>query len=300
MIALHAWRPRPRYTPSATDLLWVLAATALTFALSSTFELQERLAASALRFEAWQLDEAPFTLTALALGLAWYAWRRRNETADLLARNRELAQQLIALQESERLALARELHDDLAQHCTAIRIEAACIQRSRDHQQAAAAAQRVADVAEGLHRSVRGLLRRLRPAELDELGLVAALHALCAAWRERSGVDCSFVHDGELDSLGNATDTALYRVTQEALANVMRHAGATRVRIELRVKSGALDLAVEDDGCGFDASTARRGLGLLGATERVAALGGQLRATSAPGGGTQLHASLPLRREVAA
>ena len=280
------------------DLVWVLLATALSFALSSTFELQERLAASALRFEAWQLDEAPLTLTALALGLAWYAWRRRAETARLLAHNRELAQRLIAVQDNERLALARELHDDLAQHCTAIRIEAACIQRSRDSAQIGAAAQRAAAAAEVLQHSVRRLLRRLRPAELDELGLVAALRALCEACDERGGVCCVFRHDGALEGLGEAVDTAVYRVAQEALANVVRHAHATRVTVELAAERGLLTLCVRDDGCGFDTRHATHGLGLLGATERGAALGGQLQVVSAPGAGTRIRMTLP--REVPA
>lgn len=87
-----------------SDLRWVLVGTLLTFAISSTFELHEKLAAAALRYEAWQIDELPLTLTALSLGLAWYAWRRRGEAARLLAHNRELARQLIAVQENERRA----------------------------------------------------------------------------------------------------------------------------------------------------------------------------------------------------
>ncbi|HWH81962.1 MAG TPA: histidine kinase, partial [Burkholderiaceae bacterium] len=273
-------RPRDR---ARIDAFSVLLFALFTFALSSAFELQEKLAALAQRFEAWQLDEAPLTLTALSLGLAWYAWRRRAEAAQLLANNRELAQQLIAVQESERLALARELHDELAQHCTAIRLEAAYIQRALDGAKGdptliASAAQRAAQTADVLHESVRRLLRRLRPAELDELGLVAALQAMGADWQARSAVGCVFHHEGELSGLGEAVDTAVYRVAQEALSNVMRHAQASSVRIELRATRAGLELSVADDGRGFDASTLSRGLGLLGAAERAAALGGQLLA----------------------
>ena len=293
----HGARGRSR---ARVDLVWVLLGTTLTFVLSSTLELQESLTAWALRFEAWQLDEAPLTLTALSLGLAWYAWRRRAETVGLLAHNRELAQQLIAVQENERLALARELHDDLAQHCTAIRIEAACIQRSRDSAQITAAAQRAAAAAEVLHQSVRRLLRRLRPAELDELGLVAAVQSLCESWQQRSGVGCAFVHDGPLHALGEAVDTAVYRVTQEALANVLRHAGAAHVGIELSAHRSELTLSVLDDGRGFDASSATHGLGLLGASERAAALGGVMQATSTPGAGARVRMVLPLKQAVAA
>ena len=292
-VSLRSTRPR-------RDLVRVLLATALTFAFASAFELQEKLAALALRFEAWQLDELPSTLTALSLGLAWYAWRRRGETARLLAHNRELAQQMIAVQENERLALARELHDDLAQHCTAIRIEAACIQRAHDRTQITEAAQRVADAAEVLHQTVRRLLRRLRPAELDELGLVAALHALCVDCEQRSGMRCEFVHDVVVQPLGEAIDTAVYRVTQEALSNVMRHARAANACVELRADAKALVLSVQDDGRGFDPASTTHGLGLLGATERAAALGGRLQAGSAPGTGTgaRLRMTLPVPMSV--
>lgn len=298
-MAMTAWRRLSRLSCRArADALWVLLGTALTFALASNFELQEKLTSTAQRFEAWQLDEAPLALTALSFGLAWYAWRRRAQTTRLLAHNRELAQQLIAVQESERLALARELHDDIAQHCTAIRIEAACIARANDNAQILACAQRTAVAAEVLHQNVRGLLRRLRPAELDELGLVAALQALCAACEKRTGIDCRLSHDGPLHALGEAIATATYRVAQEALSNVTRHAQASVARIELHANAAELKLRVLDDGRGYDASSTTRGLGLLGAAERAAALGGNLRITSAPGAGACVRMTLPLRCEV--
>jgi signal transduction histidine kinase len=329
-----------------SDLRWVLVGTLATFAVASAFELQEKLAAAALRFEAWQIDELPLTLTALSLGLAWYAWRRRAEAARLLAHNRELAQQLIGVQESERRALARELHDDLAQHCTSIRIEAACIERSRDATETIAAARRAATAAELLYESVRRLLRRLRPAELDELGLVAALQAACDAHERRGAMRCRFEAsaagdgDGNDDGdggaevaggsaaavndagtavtartggiggiggigagadaaavfppLGEAIDTAVYRVAQEGLANAARHAGARCVALRLQVARGELTLQIEDDGRGFEPATRTRGLGLLGAAERAAALGGELQVSSAPGAGTRLCLRLPL------
>jgi len=288
-------RERPSQR-ARSDFGWVLAWTVLSFVCAGLLQLQEKLGSWSARFEAWQLDETPLTLTALSLGLAWYAWRRRGEAARLLAHNRELAQQLIAVQDSERLALARELHDELAQHCTAIRIEAAYIQRSRDTAQIDAAAQRAAASAELLHEGVRRLLHRLRPAELDELGLLAALQAMVRAWAERSAVACVFHHEGELQGLSDAIDTAVYRVAQEALSNVMRHAAASSVRIELRRAPAELELCVVDDGRGFDAATLSRGLGLLGAAERAAALGGQLLALGTPGEGASLRLLLPLPR----
>ena len=295
-------------TSTRRDLIVVLAMTLLAFALASFFELHEAMSGWTSRYELWQLDEVPAALTVLAFGLTWFAFRRRAEAnlalganaqaqaeaLRLLEHNRELARQLIAVQESERRALARELHDELGQSCNAIRIEAAYIQRSNDPKEIEAAAMRAAAAAESLYQNVRSLLRRLRPAELDELGLVAAIQAMCEAWEERSAIACIFHHDGGLDDLGEATDTALYRVAQEALSNVIRHASASRVRISLQCDAqGGLHLLVDDDGCGFEPQRGTRGLGLLGAGERAAALGGELRINSAPGHGTRLRMNIP-------
>lgn len=290
------------------DLWVVFAATAATFVLASWFELHEFVAGWAAPFERWQFDELPITALVLGLGLAGCAVRskraalaelRRRIDAEaeglrLLANNRELSRQLIAVQESERRALARELHDELGQHCSAIRVEAACMQHAHDRVEMAAAAVRTAASADALYASVRSLLRRLRPAELDELGLLAALQSLCEAWETRSGVVCMLHHGGPLHDLGEQVDTVLYRVTQEALTNVMRHANASRVRVDLRrLTQGELRLQIADDGCGFDAQQRTRGLGLLGAAERAAALGGRLVVDSVRGTGTRLQLVVP-------
>jgi signal transduction histidine kinase len=291
------------------DLMVVAALTLATFALACVFEFHEALTSFTRPLEVWQLDELPIALVALAAGLAWYAFRRaadahaqlrlrehaQAQALNLLAHNRELARQLLGVQESERRALARELHDELGPHCHAIRVEAAYLQRCEDPAQARSAVLRTAANAQALVGNVHSLLRRLRPAELDELGLPAALQALCEAWEERSAVSCVFHHTGLLDDLGEDADTALYRVTQEALTNVMRHAGATQVRIQLRRGAAEVDLRIEDDGRGFDPAADTPGLGLLGATERAAALGATLHVDSAPGRGTRLRMHIPLR-----
>jgi len=290
------------------DLLLVAALTLVTFALACVFELHELLGGVTARFERWQLDELPVAAGVLCVGLAWCAMRgkraalaelQRRRAAEsagvrLLAHNRELAQQLIGVQESERRALARELHDELGQHCSAIRVEAACMLHAHDMTEMAAAAGRTAANADALYASVRSLLRRLRPAELDELGLLAALQSLCEAWEARSGVACVLHHDGPLDGLGEHIDTALYRVAQEALTNVLKHAGASQVKVSLqRPVHGEVQLQVSDDGCGFDTTRPTDGLGLLGAGERAAALGGRLQVSSTAGRGTRLRLAVP-------
>ena len=268
-----------------------------TFGLSSAFDLHERLGRVFARHEAWQADELLLTLLALSLGLVWHVRRRLAEVSWLLQCNRELARRLITVQEDDRLALARELHDELAQHCTAIRIEAACIQRSHSLEQASAAARRIDSCAGLLQEGVRRLLRRLRPAELDALGLVAALESLCSDWAQRTGTPCAFRCSGDLHDTGEAAGTAVFRVAQEALANVFRHADARQVRIDLASTTSDLRLRVQDDGKGFSTSTRPGGgFGLLGAAERAAALGGVFGTFSTPGQGTCVELRVPAGR----
>ncbi|HEY9065703.1 MAG TPA: sensor histidine kinase [Burkholderiaceae bacterium] len=293
--------------------LWVLLAAVLAcYAISMALDLNESVLQKLMRYERWQLDELPLTGVVFAFGLAWYAMRRRRETeaalrlraraearaSALLAHNRELAQQLIAVQESERLALARELHDELGQRCSAILIETACLRRCAADDRAAlmGAAARAEMAAQSLYQLVAGMLRRLRPANLDALGLVAALQELCESWEERGGIACVF-HSDAMDekALPERINIAVYRVAQEALTNVTRHADASQVRLALAGDAtGGLCLTIADNGRGMDPARATRGLGLLGAGERAAALGGELRVDSAPGAGVRLTLRIPL------
>jgi two-component system sensor histidine kinase UhpB len=300
-------RPRSRWRH---DLLWAVGAALASYALAAAFDLHERFVGWAARHESWDADELAFGLAVLAAGLAWVAWRRRDEAeaelrrriqaevhaGELLAHNRELAQGLIALQENERRALARELHDEFGQACSAIRVETAWLRRAAAADRAGmlAAAQRADAAAQNLHQLVRDLLRRLRPADLDALGLVGALQALCAAWGQRGGVVCALRHDGVEDGFDDAVNVAVYRIVQEALTNVMRHARARRVEVTLACDAETLRVTVQDDGRGMDVGAVSRGLGLLGATERAAAVGGVLEVLSTLGRGVRLELRIPL------
>ncbi|CAN5125731.1 hypothetical protein BH11PSE9_BH11PSE9_25070 [soil metagenome] len=313
-----------------SDLWWVVAATVGCYLIASAFELQASITHRLQRFASWQADEMPLSLTVLACGLAWYALRRRREIqaqlqlreqaeariADLLAHKRELAQQLISLQESERLALARELHDELGQSCTAIRVETAYLSNlcrasvasaasasasaspgddSADRAAMLASAARADEAALGLYRLVRDMLSRLRPAHLDSLGLAAALQELCESWETRTAVRCSLQVEGDVEALGDTLDITIYRVVQEALTNVARHAQARSVRVTLTRESAAsLSLRVQDDGRGMDTARATHGLGLIGAVERAAAVGGELEVVSAPGQGVAILLRVPV------
>ena len=298
------------------DLLGVALATQVVYGLSVQFELHERYLGWLAKGERWQADELPLALLTLTSGLAWVALRRwrearralagreqaRAEAAALLAHNRTLAQGLITLQESERAALARELHDEMGQRCTALRIETALLRHCAVDDRAGmlAAAARADASAQALYQSVRELLQRLRPAQLDELGLVAALQALCEGWELRSGLACVFLHEGLDEALPEPVEVAIYRIAQEALTNTLRHARASTFRLRVVRQGTRLRLEAGDDGCGMDPAAPRRGLGLLGAAERAAALGGQLRLDSAPGRGLRLLLELPVAARRAA
>lgn len=274
------------------DLLWVLGGVALFAFLAMQLDLSEKIAHWNHSFEALQADELTLTLLMLALGLTWFAFRRlhdvqtallareqaQSQVAELLQHNRELTQRLITAQEDERRALSRELHDEIGQTCTALRIEAAWISHAKpeDWPAVVASAQRIGQTSARMHGLARDMLKHLRPPDLDTLGLVGALQALCNSWEEQCGVACG-LYPHVLSRLSDEIGMALYRVVQEALNNIARHARATQVRVSLSEEAGRLRLRVQDNGCGIPSGTeVHAGLGLLGMRERVAALGGQI------------------------
>jgi len=196
-------------------------------------------------------------------------------------------------QEEERRRLARDLHDEVNQALTAILLRLQAL--SQD-----APPERVEEVAE-LKRLVNQameelltLARQLRPTALDDHGLVPALQAQLRHFGSRTGVEVRLRTHGDPNALPGDVQTALYRITQEALANAGRHAGATVVEVDLKAEDGQVDLRVSDDGEGFDPGAPARGgeesagagLGLGGMAERARLVGGDLDVRSAPGGGT--------------
>jgi len=214
------------------------------------------------------------------------------------AAQRRLARQLIQVQEDERRALARELHDETGQTLTAIGVTAAYLER---HAAALAPAQ-VAECAQDVRRAVRtsreqlrAMLERLRPHGLDGPGLASALRELLAGWQQRAGaIDFALQMPAELPPLGEDAALALYRVAQEALTNAVRHSGAAHCRLAIEAHAGTLTLCVEDDGCGLPPGGAPRGSGLLGIAERLEMVGARLALAPARPRGLRLCATLPL------
>jgi len=201
--------------------------------------------------------------------------------------------------DAERRRWARELHDETLQGLGGVRLMLSSGLRHEDLASAREAIRGAIEHIEQEIESLRGIITDLRPAALDELGLRSAIETLLERHREQDGVEITSElgvpgrSAGE-DPLDEDLEMTVYRLVQEALTNVAKHALASRVRVAIGNADGALWLEVEDDGRGFDADTKTNGFGLAGMRERVALAGGTLEVSS-PGGGTLVKASLPVR-----
>jgi signal transduction histidine kinase len=211
----------------------------------------------------------------------------------------ELLRRLVTAQEEERRRLSRELHDHMGQYLGAMMLRLKMLQPLATGQEPARANLRQLQELTGqLVDEVQHLSWELRPAALDDLGLQAALQNYTEKWSERSGVAADFYGSGlERQRLQPEVETAIYRIVQEALTNVLKHAEARRVSVIVERRRDRVIVIVEDDGKGFDAEAAPgagRGLGLLGMRERVALVGGTLNLESEPGGGTTVRLRVPV------
>jgi len=228
----------------------------------------------------------------------------KQRAQELLRQNRLIIRCMFDMQEKESRHLSRELHDDLGQWLTAIQAEAEAIcNLSCDGQNPAIheSAQAISNSASEVHKVIRTMLHRLRPSLLDAQGLADSLRELVTQWRKRHpGIACDLMLDGDLADLREDLNITVYRIVQEALTNITRHAQASQVSVELRrvveipFATEMLRLAVEDDGIGMDAGLPVKGLGLLGMRERVAAANGDLDLYSSPKHGTRIEVRLPL------
>jgi two-component system sensor histidine kinase UhpB len=221
--------------------------------------------------------------------------RRLVTTTQELAENREVMRLIEAGIEEERKRLSRELHDELGQSVTAIRLIATSIARSSEAPGVAQGAGKVNEIAAGLYDSVHRIVRELRPAVLEQPDLAAALQDLGREWRVRHhDVELVLDLEGDLGDLGEALTLAVFRSVQEALTNVLKHAGASSVRLEVTRGDGRVEACIEDDGQGASAELTVSGHGLVGMRERVVALGGSLEAGPRPDGGFRVRIVLPL------
>jgi signal transduction histidine kinase len=219
------------------------------------------------------------------------------------ALEREMRELAIASSEAERRRWARELHDETLQELAALKVIAESSLRSGDATSQGRALERVTGQIEQVIGGVESLITELRPAALDDLGTQAAIEALLDRVRERSGLAIEADFDlawegGRVTSRHQPeVEATIYRVVQEAVNNVVKHADASRARIAVTETNGTVSITVEDDGTGISARSGERsGFGLLGIRERLSLVGGEMSIGPGPGGGTRLSARLPARR----
>jgi PAS domain S-box-containing protein len=259
--------------------------------------------------------ERPYTLTAdqeslmhevadhLAIGLQ--NTRLLAEVQAANTRLHSLSRQLIEAQEAERRRIARELHDEIGQALALIKLNIRAVQPLADTSALAPRLEQSLGIIEATLLRVRALALDLRPAMLDDLGLVAALRWYVDQQARVSGLAAEVQAEMNGDRLPSEIETVCFRIVQEALTNILRHAQAHHVRVRVEQCADAIRLTIGDDGAGFDVgqvlARAKQGAsgGLLGMRERAALCGGQLTIESAPTGGTTIHIRIPLERSSA-
>lgn len=229
---------------------------------------------------------------ASLLGIGWQLWRRPG-TINL--RPQELAERMLQVQEAERQRLSRELHDDIGQSLTAARLQLEGLQR-RSPEALQPRCRALRDTLDETLSSVRDVSALLNPRQLTSLGLEASLRAHLLRTLDNSGVGWSLECRQRLGGIGDEMAMAAFRITQEAVTNVLRHAKARNLLVSLARTAEGLRVTIQDDGVGFvpvddPAATGQRGM--AGMQERAAALQGVLRVSSQPGHGTRIEAVLP-------
>lgn len=244
----------------------------------------QQLAAEALRQAYSELDERVATRTsALQTSV--------NELQSSQLHVVNLLRKVVNAQEDERGRIARNLHDQLGQRLTALRLSLERVQQ-RAGDGPREDVERALDLTRQIDEDVGFLAWELRPAVLDHLGLGIALPRYVREWAQHYGVEVAYRGDGfQADRISREAEVALYRISQEALTNIAKHAHASRVDIMLETRDGAVVLVVEDDGVGFDPGDTEireRGIGLLGMAERAGLIGAEIQVESTPGDGTAI------------
>lgn len=220
--------------------------------------------------------------------------RLQRRTEDL----ERLSVRMLQHQEEERRRLSLELHDETAQVFSAVKIQLGLVREEVAAPQAARLGRVLELVDEGMA-SIRSVTAALRPALLDDLGLLPALRALATDFEARTGIATAFTAPASLPPLNESADVAVFRAVQEGLSNVARHADADRAEVTVELADGRLRIVIEDDGRGLEAEgPVEEHMGLGGMRERFAALGGTVDLQGRPGGGTRLSLCMPLGPKV--
>ena len=226
--------------------------------------------------------------------------RQLEHEREQIARERAaLATRLIAIQDDERLRIARNLHDDLGQQVTALRLRLVELASAVPSEIRDAAVARITEMLHQLDRRLHFVASELRPTTLD-LGIVTAMEQFVREWSETFGIAGAFHSAGiEAGALPPHVETHLYRIAQEALNNAAKYAAASQVTVMLERRDDGIVLVIEDDGRGFDLAVARSRrecLGLVGMRERAQIVGGRLEVETSPGNGTAIFVHVPCAR----
>jgi len=248
------------------------------------------------------LAEERDLINSLADSLCSYLTRRRAELAlcEAHERLRALSQQLMEVQENERRHLARDLHDEIGQALTVVKMNLQTMQRLGDASAITIQLKDSSAVIDQTLQHVRNLSLDLRPSLLDDLGLVPAVRWYLGRQAERAGWNIDVQVDESLPPLPQSVAIACFRVIQEAVTNIMRHSNATRVSVSLQEYNRDLLLVVRDNGVGFDVQKALdkaakgQSMGLIGMQERIRFLNGSISIVSDPGHGTEVRVRIPL------
>ena len=244
----------------------------------------------------WFLAATLLAITATSLYLIRTNRRVFRELASLSDERRDVAQTLIATREATLREISRELHDEFGQVLTAIgSMLGRASRRVPDDSPLRADLREIGEVAQGALDSVRGLSQSLHPSILEELGLESTIEWYLSTFERQSGVSVSYERIGDPVHVDDQTAIQVYRVLQEALANVARHSDSKQAQVRLRSRGRSLELEVADRGRGFRPGASRRGLGLVAMRERAALLGGTLTVESGPDGGTRVLLIVPLK-----
>lgn len=236
------------------------------------------------------------------VALEMEAAARYEETATARAELKQLSARLVETQENDRRAVSRELHDEVGQALTGVRVELANLSqriRMRDTPGAESKLEQIKGLVEESLGVVRNMALLLRPSMLDDLGLVPALQWQGREVSKRTGLRVRVAAEGVSDNLPEEHKTCIYRIVQESLHNCAQHAEATTVRVHVQQEAECIRLSIQDDGKGFPSGDAgrERGMGLLGIEERAANLSGTFSLDTHPGQGTTVSIVLPVARQ---
>ncbi|MCP4671160.1 MAG: PAS domain-containing protein, partial [Desulfobacula sp.] len=237
------------------------------------------------------LQETKVKLSQYSMDLEKQVTKRTEELQKTKDNLKKLSENIMVSQEREKAIVARELHDHLGQVLTALRIDTVWSKKffSKIDKDAESRADKMCSLIDNTIDDVREMAYRLRPRVLDDLGLVDALESMISDFEKRSNISCVFKHK-KIGQINETLTTALYRITQEAVTNALRHSFASSIEVELKMNNNFLILNIKDDGCGFSKSDENEIItfGLAGMEERADLAGGTLEIFSTPGHGTEI------------